>query len=81
MKAREGVMSSPDFGDNLNKLYPVVEPEMSDSGCLDNVVEFLVMVGNRSLPEAMMTMVITNHFFDHELRLKVLNVYMLCKFV
>ena len=59
MKAREGVMSSPDFGDNLNKLYPVVEPEMSDSGCLDNVVEFLVMVGNRSLPEAMMTMVIT----------------------
>ena len=30
---------------------------MSDSGCLDNVVEFLVMVGNRSLPEAMMTLV------------------------
>ena len=57
MKAREGVMSSPDFGENLSKLYPVVEPEMSDSGCLDNVVEFLVMVGNRSLPEAMMTMV------------------------
>ena len=24
MKAREGVMSSPDFGENLNKLYPVV---------------------------------------------------------
>ena len=30
---------------------------MSDSGCLDNVVEFLTMAGNRSLPEAMMTMV------------------------
>jgi glutamate synthase (NADPH/NADH) len=30
---------------------------MADSGCLDNVVEFLVMVGNRSLPEAMMTLV------------------------
>lgn len=57
MKAREGVMSSPDFGDNLSKLYPVVEPEMSDSGSLDNVLEFLVMVGNRSLPEAVMTMV------------------------
>ena len=62
MKAREGVMSSPDFGENLSKLYPVVEPGMSDSGSLDNVVEFLVMVGNRSLPEAMMTMV--NFYFQ-----------------
>ena len=57
MKAREGVMSNPEFGENLNKLYPVVEPEMSDSGSLDNVLEFLVMVGNRSLPEAVMTLV------------------------
>ena len=30
---------------------------MSDSGSLDNVLEFLVMVGNRSLPEAVMTLV------------------------
>ena len=30
---------------------------MSDSGSLDNVIEFLVMAGNRSLPEAMMTLV------------------------
>ena len=43
MKAREGVMSNPEFGEKLNQLYPVVEPEMSDSGCLDNVVEFLGM--------------------------------------
>ena len=57
MKAREGVMSNPEFGENLSKLYPVVEPEMSDSGSLDNVLEFLVMVGNRSLPEAVMTLV------------------------
>ena len=41
MKAREGVMSNPEFGEKLSQLYPVVEPEMSDSGCLDNVVEFL----------------------------------------
>lgn len=57
MKAREGVMASPEFGDKLAKLYPVVEPEMTDSGSLDNVLEFLVMAGNRSLPEAVMTMV------------------------
>jgi glutamate synthase (NADPH/NADH) len=57
MKAREGVMASPEFGDKLSQLYPVVEPDMSDSGSLDNVLEFLVMAGNRSLPEAVMTMV------------------------
>ncbi|VDM21861.1 unnamed protein product [Wuchereria bancrofti] len=37
--------------------YPVVERDMSDSGCFDNVLEFLVKAGNRSLPEAAMTMV------------------------
>ncbi len=57
MKAREGVMSNSRYGDLLRDLYPVVEPDMSDSGSLDNVLEFLVMAGNRSLPEAVMTMV------------------------
>ena len=47
MKAREGVMSNAEFGDDLAKLYPVVEKDMSDSGSFDNVLEFLVMVGNR----------------------------------
>ena len=58
MRAREGKMKNSTFGnENLTKLYPVVEPDMSDSGCLDNVLEFLVQVGNRKLPEAVMTMV------------------------
>lgn len=57
MRAREGVMHSTRFGDKLHDLYPVVEPNMSDSGSLDNVLEFLVTVGGRSLPEAIMTMV------------------------
>ncbi|KAH7644617.1 glutamate synthase 1-like protein [Dermatophagoides farinae] len=57
MRAREGVMSSKYFGNKLSKLYPVVEPNMSDSGSLDNVLEFLVTVGGRTLPEAVMTMV------------------------
>lgn len=56
MKAREGVMKSPYFED-LKKLYPVVEPNLSDSGAVDCVLEFLVMAGGRSLPEAVMTMV------------------------
>ncbi|XP_043522456.1 glutamate synthase [NADH] isoform X1 [Frieseomelitta varia] len=57
MKAREGVMSSKLYGEQLKQLYPVVEPNLSDSGAVDCVLEFLVMVGQRSLPEAVMTMV------------------------
>ncbi|XP_035788808.1 glutamate synthase 1 [NADH], chloroplastic-like isoform X3 [Anopheles albimanus] len=57
MKAREGVMKSEQFGEELKKLYPVVEPNLSDSGSCDCVLEFLTHVGNRSLPEAVMTMV------------------------
>ncbi|XP_073971203.1 uncharacterized protein isoform X2 [Rhodnius prolixus] len=56
MKAREGVMKSR-YIDNLKELYPVVEPNLSDSGSLDCVLEFLTMAGDRSLPEAVMTMV------------------------
>ncbi|CAH1799875.1 unnamed protein product [Owenia fusiformis] len=57
MSAREGVMKSEVYGDQLKKMYPVVEPEMPDSGCVDNVLEFLCMAGGRTLPEAIMTMV------------------------
>lgn len=57
MKAREGVMNNEQFGDQLKNLYPVVEPNLSDSGSADCVLEFLVHAGNRNLPEAVMTMV------------------------
>ncbi|KAL3282591.1 hypothetical protein HHI36_005767 [Cryptolaemus montrouzieri] len=57
MKAREGVMGNKEFGHELKSLYPVVEPNLSDSGSADCVLEFLVHAGNRSLPEAVMTMV------------------------
>lgn len=57
MKAREGVMHSELFGELLKKLYPVVEPNLSDSGSFDCVLEFLTMASLRSLPEAIMTMV------------------------
>lgn len=57
MKAREGVMQSETFGDKLQQLFPVVEPNLSDSGSADCVLEFLVRVGGKSLPEAVMHMV------------------------
>lgn len=61
MKAREGVMRSSLFGDQLKDLYPVVEPNLSDSGSADCVLEFLVMAGQRSLPEVC-TDILINHF-------------------
>lgn len=51
MTAREGVMKSGEFGQELTSLYPVVEPNLSDSGAVDCCLEFLVMAGGRSLPE------------------------------
>ncbi len=56
MKAREGIAKSEHFGDRLGELFPVVEPDNSDSGVFDNVLEFLLMNG-RSLQEAIMMMV------------------------
>lgn len=56
MTARQGVMRSPLFGDDLSKLFPVIEPHCSDSGNFDNALELLVHAG-RSLPEAVMMMI------------------------
>ena len=56
MFARQGVMQSQLFGDDLAKLFPIVEPHCSDSGNFDNALELLVMAG-RSLPEAVMMMI------------------------
>ena len=56
MRAREGSADSELFGDDLQNLFPVVEPHCSDSGTFDNVLEFLLMNG-RTLQEAIMMMV------------------------
>ncbi len=56
MHDRQGSVASPAFGDDITKVFPVAEPECSDSGNFDNVLEFLLM-GGRSLPEAVMMMV------------------------
>jgi glutamate synthase domain-containing protein 2/glutamate synthase domain-containing protein 1/glutamate synthase domain-containing protein 3 len=52
MNARQGVLSSPLHGDGIEKLYPVISPDGSDSASLDNAVEFLFQSG-RSLPHVM----------------------------
>ncbi|KAI9792297.1 MAG: glutamate synthase [NADH] [Peltula sp. TS41687] len=57
MRAREGVLRSDLFGDELEQLYPIVEEGGSDSAAFDNVLELLVINGVLSLPEAIMLMV------------------------
>ena len=56
MKAREGLLKSSVFGDDLQKVLPVIAPGGSDTATFDNVLEFLVMAG-RSLPHAMLMMI------------------------
>jgi glutamate synthase (ferredoxin) len=56
MRARESLLESDLFGDDLKKLFPVVNEDGSDSAMFDNVLEFLVL-GGRSLPHAMMMMI------------------------
>jgi glutamate synthase (ferredoxin) len=56
MKARQSLLESELFGDDLKKLLPIVNPSGSDSAMFDNVFELLVM-GGRSLPHAMMMMI------------------------
>ncbi|CAK3977868.1 glutamate synthase [NADPH] [Lecanosticta acicola] len=57
MRAREGVLKSEFFGDELESLYPIIEDGGSDSAAFDNVLELLVINGVLSLPEAVMLMV------------------------
>ena len=67
MHAREGVMKSEVYGADLSKLYPVIEEGMSDSGCFDNVLEFLTMAGGRELPEVSYLMCFVLHSIKSEL--------------
>ena len=66
MRAREGVLESDFFGDDLDKTLPVIETEVSDSGSFDNVLEFLLMNG-RSLQEAVLMMVPEAWQNDHQM--------------
>jgi glutamate synthase (ferredoxin) len=56
MKAREGLLRSSVFGDDLKKVLPVITEGGSDTATFDNVLEFLVMAG-RSLPHAVLMMI------------------------
>jgi glutamate synthase (NADPH/NADH) large chain len=64
MRAREGLLQSREFGDDLAKLLPVIREGGSDTATFDNVLELLVMAG-RSLPHALL-MMIPEPWSNHE---------------
>src|SRR5258708_4343590 len=52
MHARQSILASPLFGDDMKKLFPIIEAGGSDSASFDNAVELLFQAG-RSIPHAM----------------------------
>ena len=56
MRARQSMMASDLFGDDVRKIFPIINTDGSDSAMFDNCLELLVLSG-RSLPHAMMMMV------------------------
>ncbi len=56
MQAREASMQSAYLGEDIKKVIPIIQPELSDSGKLDNVLELLALNG-RTIEHSMMMMI------------------------
>ena len=49
-------MASPEFGDDLDKLFPIIWPGQSDTACIDNAYELMLHTG-RPLHHTMMALI------------------------
>jgi len=56
MRARQAIMSSPLWGDDLAQAFPLIRFGASDSAQIDNALEFLTLSG-RSMAHAMMMLI------------------------
>jgi glutamate synthase domain-containing protein 2/glutamate synthase domain-containing protein 1/glutamate synthase domain-containing protein 3 len=56
MVARQGSMSSPLFGDDMAKLFPIIWPGQSDTACIDNAFELMLHTG-RPIHHVMMALI------------------------
>ncbi|MEM7092872.1 MAG: glutamate synthase large subunit [Actinomycetota bacterium] len=65
MRAREALLSSDAFGEDLAKLFPICSPGASDTATFDEALE-LLHLGGYSLPEAVL-MMIPEPWEHHEL--------------
>ena len=52
MHARQSILASPLFGDDIKKLFPIIQPGGSDSAAFDNALELLYLAG-RPMAHAM----------------------------
>ena len=64
MNARQTMLESELFGDDLPKLLPIIDTDGSDSAMFDNALELLVL-GGRSLAHAVMMMIPEPWEHDH----------------
>ncbi|SVB63853.1 uncharacterized protein METZ01_LOCUS216707, partial [marine metagenome] len=64
MRARESLCKSNSFGDDLQKLFPLIREGQSDTATFDNVLEFLALSG-RPLAHAIL-MMIPEPWSNHE---------------
>jgi len=53
-RARELELKSEIWGDNISHLMPVLQPDVSDSACVDNALELLELSGRDNIHGAMM---------------------------
>ncbi|MCT4595481.1 MAG: glutamate synthase large subunit [Anaeromicrobium sp.] len=56
MNAREGVLKSKTFGDDIEKIFPIIEGGGSDSAALDNALEFFI-ANNHPIEDVMMMLI------------------------
>ena len=56
MEARESLLESHYLGEDLTKIFPLIEPDKSDSASLDNILEFMYLTG-KSLAHAVSVLV------------------------
>jgi glutamate synthase (NADPH) large chain len=56
MNARHSSLKTDLFDGDLSEVFPIINPDGSDSGMFDNTLEFLALSG-RSIPHAMMMMI------------------------
>jgi glutamate synthase domain-containing protein 2/glutamate synthase domain-containing protein 1/glutamate synthase domain-containing protein 3 len=63
MYARQSVLASPLFGEDIKKLFPIITAGGSDSAMLDNAVELLTLAG-RSIPHVMSMLI--PEAWDHD---------------
>src|SRR6202795_1204136 len=57
MHARRQAMSSELLGADLAKMVPLIGPDQSDTACIDNALELLVIGGGYSLAHSMMMLI------------------------